>query len=351
MKKNKKTLYWSLTVVGLLIIGILIIKSAVNKEESLPVAKKYAVVVSTIQPKMEETQLTLPYLAITQNDKDVKLASKIPSRVNYIKSSGSKVKIGEVIARLDNTTIIGNLKSVEAQKKAMNKALSNLNATHKRTQELYEVKGASIEQLQMEESKIAELESKVETLNQKDNELKDMLTYAVIKSPVNGRISMTMVNKGDMAMPGHPVATLSAENGFFLLLRVPTDIKIYSVILNGKTYDAIPLNSTFNSLAQYKVYVDAENMTSGDRVEVDVVIYKGEAVKLPFDTILNRDGKSFVLIRENNIAVPKEIKIIQSGEDGAVVADNSLVGKELVVAKQDILLKLLSGNSLMVKED
>ena len=203
----------------------------------------------------------------------------------------------------------------------------------------------------MEESKIAELESKVETLNQKDNELKDMLTYAVIKSPVNGIISMTMVNKGDMAMPGHPVATLSAENGFFLLLRVPTDIKIYSVIMNGKTYDAIPLNSTFNSLAQYKVYVDAENMTSGDRVEVDVVIYKGNAVKLPFDAILNRDGKSFVLIRENNIAVPKEINIIQSGEDGAVVADNSLVGKELVVAKQDILLKLLSGNSLMVKED
>jgi len=351
MKKNKKTLYWSLIVAVLLIIGILIIKDAVKKEESLPVAKKYAVVVSTMQPIMEETQLTLPYLAITQNDKDVKLASKIPSRVNYIKSSGSKVKIGEIIARLDNTSIIGNIKSVEAQKKAMNKALANLNATHKRTLELYKVKGASVEQIQMEENKIAELESKVETLNQKDNELKDMLTYAVIKSPVNGRISMTMVNKGDMAMPGHPVATLSAENGFFLLLRVPTDIKIYSVIMNGKTYDAIPLNSTFNSLAQYKVYVDAENMTSGDRVEVDVVIYKGTAVKLPFDTILNRDGKSFVLIRENNVAVPKEINIIQSGEDGAVVADNSLVGKDLVVAKQDILLKLLSGNSLMVKED
>jgi len=348
---KKKTIYWIGAVILLIVVGVLLVRSAINNEEALPSAKKYAVVVSTMTPTMEETSLTLPYLAITQNDKDVKLASKIASRVDYIKSSGTKVKMGEVIARLDNTTIIGNIKSVEAQKKAISKALSNLNETHKRTLQLLEVKGASIEQSQMEESKIAELESKVETLNQKDNELKDMLTYAVIKSPVDGRISMTMVNKGDMAMPGHPVAALSAENGFFLLLRVPTDINVYSVIMNGKTYEAIPLNSTFNSLAQYKVYVDADNMTSGDRVEIDVVIYKGNAVKLPFDTILNRNGKSFVLLRENNRAVPKEVNIIQSGEDGAVVADNSLVGKELVVAKQDILLKLLSGNSLMIKED
>jgi len=347
---KKKTIYWTVAVILLFAIGILLIKSAVNKEEALPSAKKYAVVVSTISPQMEDVQLTLPYLAIIQNDKDVKLASKIASRVNYIKSSGSKVKKGDVIVELDNTSIKSNIQSVKSQVTALNTALNNLKSTHQRTLELLKVKGASIEQSQMEESKIAELESKVESMKQKLNELNDMLSYIVIKSPVKGRVSMTMVNKGDMAMPGHTVATLSAENGFYLLLRVPTSMEIYSVILNNKTYDAIPLNRTFNSLAEYKAYVDAENMTSGDRVEVEVIIYEGKGIKLPFDAILNRNGKSFVLIRKGNKAVVKEINIIQTGESGAVVNEKSLIGQEIVVAKQDILLKLLSGNSLMVKE-
>jgi len=347
---NKKTIYWTIAVLAVIIFGILLIKSAKKKEAAMPPAKKYAVVVSTTVPQIKDVQLSLPYLAITQNDKDVKLASKIAARVEYIKSSGSSVRQGEVIARLDKTAIESNLQSVRSQIKALNTALNNLKATHKRTLELLEVKGASIEQSQMEESKIAEMNSKVESMNQKINELKDMLSYAVIKSPVNGRISKTMVNKGDMAMPGHPVAIISAQNGFFLLLRMPSHIKVYSVNLNGKSFDAIPLNSTFRSLAEYKVYVDSKNMTSGDRVEVDVVIYKGRGIKLPFDAVLNRDGKNYVLIRDGNQAVAQEIHIVESGEHGIVVRDNSLAGKEIVVAKQDVLLKLLSGNRLMVKE-
>lgn len=347
---NKKTIFWTIASLAVIIIGILLVKSAKKREAAMPPAKKYAVVVSTITPEVKDVQLSLPYLAITQNDKDVKLASKIAARVEYIKSSGSTVRQGEVIARLDKTSIESNIQSVRAQIKALNTALNNLKATHKRTLQLLEVKGASIEQSQMEESKIAEMNSKVESMNQKVNELKDMLSYAVIKSPVTGRISKTMVNYGDMAMPGHPVAVINAENGFFLLLRMPSHIKAYSVNLDGKIYEAVPLNSTFRSLAEYKVYVDSKNMTSGDRVEVDVIIYKGRGIKLPFDAVLNRDGKSFVLIRKGDQAFAKEVHVVESGEHGLVVSDNSLVGKEIIVAKQDVLLKLLSGNRLIVKE-
>lgn len=350
MKRNKKVIYWTAAVILLLLIGIMLVKSAITKEAELPSAKQYAVVVSTIMPQMKEVSLTLPYLAMTQNDKDVKLASKIAARVNFVKSSGSKVKMGEVIAKLDVTSIEGNIKSVEAQLKALNKAFENLTATHNRTLELIKVKGASIEQSQMEESKMAEMESKIETMHQKTNELNDMLSYGIIKSPVNGRISKTMVNSGDMCMPGHPVATLSAVNGFYLLLRVPTDMNAYAIKLNNKVYPAIPLNSTFNSLAEYKVYVDSDNMTSGDRVEVDVIIFEGKGIKLPFDAILNRAGNNYVLVKDGNKASAKKINIIQTGEDGAVINGNALIGKEIVVAKQDILLKLLSGNTLMVKE-
>ena len=351
MKKNKKSLIWTIAILIIVIGGILIIKRAKKREAELPPARQYAIVVSTVKPEVKNVQLTLPYLALTKNDKDVKLASRISARINWIKASGSRVKAGEVIARLDNTNIQTSIKSVESQIKAQETVLKNLEATHKRTLELMKVEGASIEQSQAEESKIAALKSQVESLKQKLNDLNNALTYAIIKSPVTGRISKTLVNKGDMAIPGHPVAIISANNGFYLLLRVPTSLKVKGIKLNGKIYGAIPLHSTFNSLAEYKVYVDNMEMTTGNRVEINVIVYNGKGLELPFDAILNRNGKSYVLLREGNHAIAEAVHPVESGEQGMVISSTDLAGKELIVAKQDILLRLLGGTSLKVKEE
>ncbi len=350
MKKYKKTLIWTIVVVLIIIGGMLLVKSAKKREAELPPAKSYAIVVSVIKPEIQNIQLTLPSLALTQNDKDVKLASRVSGRVEWIKVSGSKVLKNEIIARIDNTSIQAGIKSVEAQIEAQETTLKNLEATHQRTLDLLKVEGASIEQSQMEESKIAGLKSKIESLKLKLNDLKNTLTYAIIRSPVNGVISKTMVNKGDMALPGRPVAGISAENGFYLMVRVPDNLKISGVLMDGKKYDAIPLNSTFNGLSEYKVYTGARNMTTGNRVEVDVIVFDGEAVKLPFDAVLNRNGKNYVLVVDGDRATPREINIIQSGENGIAVSNNDLAGEEIVVAKQDILLKLSSGVLLKVKE-
>ena len=348
---NKKSIIWTVVVILLIAGGVVAVKKAKKKDASAPVAKTYPVVVTTMKPQTGQVELTLPYLALTQNDNDVNLSTKIAGRVNFIKASGSHVKKGEVVARLDATTIQSNLSSVRAQLVAVTTALNNLQKTHQRTLELLQVEGASIEQSQMEESKLAEMTSKQEALKQKINELNNMLTYAVITAPVEGNISKTMVNKGNMAMPGHPVATIRSENGFFLLIRVPTDMKISGVVLNGKTFDVIALNSTFHGLAEYKAYVDPENMMTGDRLEVDVIVYNGNGIMLPFDAVLNRNGNSYVLVKEGDKAVAKEVNIIQTGEQGIVVSNNDIAGQDVVVAKQDILLKLLSGTSLKIRED
>lgn len=351
MKKNKKAIIWTVVILLVVVLGILKIKSTQKKEAALPSAKQYAIVVSTMNPQQKDVMLTLPYLALTKNDKDVMLASRISARVDWIKASGSRIKRGEVIARLDTQDIIANLNSVKSQIDAQKIALANLEATHQRTLDLLKVQGASIEQSQAEESKIAALKSGIESLRQKTNDLNNTLTYAIIKSPVDGRISKTMVNKGDVALPGHPVAALSASNGFYLLLRVPTDLNVYGITMNDKVYDAVPLHSTFNSLAEYKVYVDNDEMTTGNRLEVDVIIYKGQGIELPFDAVLNQNGKSYVMVKKGDKAVPELINTVQSGQQGLVVNNPDLIEKKLVVAKPDILLRLLGGTSLKVKED
>lgn len=349
MKRN--TIIWIIVVVVILAGGILAIKKAQKRDAEAPVAKNYSMVVTTFKPELKEVTLTLPYLALVQNDDDVILASKIAARIESLKPSGTTVSKGQVIARLDPTTVQSGIESIKAQIAAANTGLKNLQATHKRTLELLAAKGASIEQSEMEESRIAETESKIEALTQQLNDVNNNLSYATLKAPASGIISKTMLNAGDMAMPGMPIAIISAKSGSYLKLSVPADLKVFGVQLNSVRYDAVPLNSTFNSLAEYKVVDKDLSLMTGERVEVNVEVFNGTAILLPFDAVLNRNGKSYVFVKDGDKAIPTEVNIIQSGENGSVVSNNELAGKEVVVEKQDVLLKLLSGVSLQTRED
>lgn len=348
---KKKTIIWIIVIIVILALGIMVVKRAEKRDAETPIAKTYSMVVTTIKPELKEVTLTLPYLALVQNDEDVTLSSKIAARIESLKSSGTSVSKGQVIVRLDNTSVESGVQSIKSQIVAANTGLKNLQSTHKRTLELLAVKGASIEQSEMEESRIAETESKIEALTQQLDDFNNNLWYATLKAPASGIISKTMLNVGDMAMPGMPIAIISSKGGSFLKLSVPTDLKVFGVQMNGISYETMPLNSTFNSLAEYKVMNKDLALMTGERVEVDVKVFNGQAVKLPFDAILNRNSKSYVFIKDNNKAIPTEVNIIQSGEDGVVVSNNELAGKEIVVEKQDVLLKLLTGVSLKTKEE
>jgi len=336
-------------VVALVVGGVKAIKKARAKDASTPQAKIYPIVVSQLSPKIEEVELTLPYLAEVANDKDVKLSSRIAARIVSIKPSGSSVKKGEVVVKLDTTSIKGSLVSVQEQLQAANVSLQNIEATHKRTVELLKVQGASIEESQKEMGMIANTQAQIASLKQKEIELRNNLSYATIISPVNGVIAKTFSNRGALSAPGKPLVAISSKNGFYLMVRVPSELTMRGVKFHAKEYSATALGSTFHGLSEYKVYTGNAKLISGDRVEVNVIVFKAKATLLPFDALLDRDGKSYVLVIDANKATPKEVHIVQSAEQGVVIAEN-LEGKNIVVAKPDILLRLSSGYALKVKE-
>jgi len=329
--------------------GIKAIQIAKAKDASTPKAKIYPIVVSAMTPKIQRVKLTLPFLAVVDNDKDVKLAPRIAARIISIKRSGTSVKVGEVIARLDTTNIQSSLVSVKEQIEAANVSIKNFQATHKRTLELLKVQGASIEESQKESTLIANAIAQKAGLIQKEIELKNNLSYATITAPVDGVIAKTYDNSGATSMPGKPLIAISSKNGFYLMVRVPRNLPIKGVEFEGKIYPATALGSTYHGLAEYKIYTGSHNLTSGDRVEVNVVTLHDNAILLPFDALLNRNGKSFVLEIEGKKAFAKEVHIVQSAQQGVVIQE-VLKDKKIVVAKPDILLKLTSGYALKVKE-
>lgn len=335
IKKIVKTLLIVLVIAAIVVGGMKVIQAKRAKEAQAPVAKVYPIVVKTVNATPSKVQLTLPYLAQVENDENVMLSSRMPARVLMIKNSGEKVQKGDLLVKLDTDELTANIDSVKV-------SLSNLRKTYKRTQALYRVKGASIEQLQKEESGIATLQAKLRTLE-------SQLSYATLVSPVSGVITKTFVSNGSIAMPGKPLLNISATKGFSMIVRLPDTINPKSIIFQQKQYLIHPLGSTFQGLNEYKAYVDASGLTVGETVDIRVVVFEGEATKLPFDAILDRNGKSYVLVVKKDKAVPKEVYIIQKGEEGVVIKE-TLQKEKIVVAKPDILLKLLTGIAVKVKE-
>ncbi len=345
-------------VLVLVIIIALIVLVKIRKKEiaSLNPPKIYPVVVKTMKPKVSSFYLSMSGLGLVESSVDFNVTTKLAARVLYVKPIGSRVKEGDIVAKLDSSSTKAkidsansSLNSLYSKLSSVKLSLKNMILTHKRTKELLSVKGASIEQYQKEEDIISSLKSSIDAINSQIKSiksdivsLKTLLSYTVIKSPVNGVVSKKFSNVGDVAMPGKPICSISANGGKYILLRLPDDVKPKGLIFNGRFYDVVALNNTFNGLNEYKADVNT-TLNTNTRVKVSIVVFKGKAVKLPFNAMLSDNGKNYVFIVNKDKAVKKSVKVISIGESGIAVEGRGLIGKEIVLTKPDIFIKLLGG--------
>ncbi len=348
-------------VAALVLAGKKVIHNKKAALAKIPTAKVYGIVAPTQVARQSVIQLTVPYLAEVQSDSDVEIASKVTSRVEMIVSSGTRVKRGEVIVRLDAAELLAKKKAlqlkiaeVKDQIRAKNAELKNLKRVHEHTGELlasqviprdkYDTEAANIESLQ---ATIAGMRKRVAALEQNIREIEDSLTYTRIKAPMDGVVSKTYVAQGGMAGGGKPLLSLSGGDSKRLVVRVPDDVKPKALLMKGAEQPCplLPLNSTFNGLDEYSCQMRTD-LAAGNRVEVRLLVFSGEGILLPFNAVLEINGKQDVLVVQGDKATPKSVQVKAEGSQGLVVQGLE-VGDEYVVAKPDILLKLLTGVSIV----
>ncbi len=364
MKKILKILLFVIVVIGLIGGAVKLVKKRKAQEAAMPPAKEYAVIVKAITPKLSQTTLTIPYLALVKNENDYTLSSKFAAKILDIKAEGSSIKKGDVVVRLDTTPLQTKIAATKAQIEGAQEALAsskfilnNLYKIHARTKALLKVKGASREQYEKEANQIAQtkanianLDAKLASLQESLKELQNELSYAVIKAKGDGTVSRRFANVGDLAMPGKPLVKIAAKKGSYLVVRVPNDQHPSHLLYKGKEYPLLELQGTFNTLKEYRTPVIEDNLVTGQRVDVNIVLFKKRGIFLPVDAILNKDGKNFIFAVQKNRAKPIEVTIVASGEDGVVVQSKErILGRRIIVAKPDILLRLLSGIAIKVQ--
>jgi len=348
-----------LIAIALVIGAIKLVKLRKSEEAKMHSALVYPLIVKTYTPQKKEVTLTLPYLAEVKNSKDTIINSKFAGKILFIKNLGDEVKKGEIVAKIDNSDLKAKLKEIDSQINslknkinAQNVNLKNLLATHARTKKLLDVKMASLEQYQSEESKIATLKAQIKAdknslkaLYANKKSILNNLTYTVLKSPIEGTISAKMLNKGDNAFPGKPILKVSSKKGNYLFLILPK--KREEIIYKNKTYHLIPLNATFEGVKAYKANVNDPSLINGEKVNVNVVEYKGKSVTLPYNAILSINSKNYVFIPKNGSVEIKEVHILAQGKNVAAIKED--INSPVITAQPDILLKIKAGHPIKIK--
>jgi hypothetical protein len=350
----------TIILILLLVVGAVVaVKKKMAANAATPALSSYDLSVKIFTPKEENVTLTAPVLALVKNDHDATLSAKFPASVLFIAPAGTAVKKGDVIVRLDDRDLVAKksalssaLSAAKDEEKAKEFSLSNEVQAHKRTLELLNVKGASIEQSQSEESRISLLKadllgvkSKQAQIESDTQALNAQLSYTTLRSPVDGVVGETFAAVGDVASVGKPLASVRANNGAYLLVRLALGTSAKALMFENHRAPLRFLQNS-NGVDEYRADIPL-TLASGARVEAKIVTFEGRGIFLPREALLFKESKAYVLVVNGHSTKAVEVSIIAKGDEGYVVSGAPL--EKIAVAKSDILLKLLSGASLAIK--
>jgi len=344
-----------LIVIGLVLGAVKLVKKRKAEDANTKTATIYPIKVKVIIPKTGEIKTTLKYLAIVKNSKEVTINSKFAGKIKCIAPLGSKVKKGDVIVNIDETALKTALKEVNSNmtsiKKMINADKVNIFAlkdTLYRTRKLLNVKMASVEELENQKAKLANLEAKLtadkeklKILKDKKDNIENDLTYTTITSPVDGIVSAKFLNKGDNTFPGKAILKIASNEGNYLYIPLPKPYK--EVIYKGKTYPLIPLHTTFNGIPVYKADVNNPNLITGEKVDIKVVTFDGEGSLIPFDSLLSINGQNYIFDINGH---PVKADVLATGSEGVVISNNV---NSVIEANPDILLKIKAGHPITIE--
>ncbi|WP_303702162.1 efflux RND transporter periplasmic adaptor subunit [Flexistipes sinusarabici] len=351
---------------------MLLKKRKAQMAEAKPPATR-PIVVHSFTLRKDKVLLTLPYIATVRSDAGAVINTKIAGKIEKLPvQTGERVKEGDLLVEIDSDDLKSKIDGLQEEKqsvkweiqsaksvlRAKRTALENLKNKHARTAELLKVEGASIEEYESEETSIAALNSEIETQKNKINtlrnkikilgsnidEVKAALKYTKVYAPVSGTVSAKYASEGENIMAGRKILDITGNDKKYLEIRLPSNKTAKDIKVNGEFYNIKELNDTDASgTLRYKTsYIKKLKASPGEILPVEIVIYRGNNKLLPYNAVLDKDSDKFVFIYSNGSVKPRCIDVVHSGVQG-IIADNLSDVKQVITAKPDILLRVLSG--------
>jgi RND family efflux transporter MFP subunit len=282
-----RILKWSVAVAGLVLMiawtggvfhpKVQAAKLAYRPGKPLPdKAKTYTVHLKKIAPRID-------VVGTVASEENVHLSARISAYVSKVNvSAGTAVKKGQVLIELDSRDIDEKVAAAEVN-------LKQTQTEYQRTLNLYKKNAATEQSLTAAESMFNSAKAQLA-------EVKVMLTYTKIRSPINGIVTDRRVEVGDLANPGQTL--LSVYDPINMRIEVPVPVRLIEKLSLNQEVD-INLdrpNRPFKGRV-VEIVSEIDPLSRTQKVKVHIDNRKGDILPGTFGRVwVREDSKPAILI-------------------------------------------------------
>jgi len=334
-----------INLVGMILLALVVGLTSCNKQKKA----ETAVVAETPNVRLEttaekEVEQSYELTATVQPDAKNSIAPSAPGRIRQILVEvGTPVSKGQKLVQMD----VANLSNLETQ-------IENVKRSYKRIQELFNVGGAS--QQDLDNIKVQ--------LDQAQTNLKNMTENTFLLSPISGVVTARNYDDGDMYSGQLPVLTIMNINPVKVLINVSESyysqvktgmsIDVSFDVLNGQNFKG-RVNLIYPTIdertrtfpVEIKLNNNNNKIRPGMFARVNMEFGKAKRVVVSDKAIVKQagSGAKFVYIYNDGKVQYKQVEIGRRVDADYEVLSGLSADEQVVVAGQS---KLVDGTSVNV---
>lgn len=261
---------------------------------------------ATIAVQLETVPSRVEVVGTTASEEKINLSARIPAYVGEIfASAGDRVKKDQVLVKLDDRDIRQQLAGAEAQ-------LHQAQTEYDRAKQLFEREATTQQALTAAESMLAGARAQVE-------QVKVMLTYAQVASPIDGIVTERRIEAGDLANPG--MLLLAVYDPLRMRIEAPVPVRLIDHLALGQAVEVAlerPARVFQGKVSEIVSEVDAASRTQLVKVRLDGV--EGDVLPGTFGRLwVDAGPREAVFVPASAVVRIGQLAFVQAVRDGRAV--------------------------------
>ncbi len=336
-------------LVGVMILGVLLLQSCGSSskkagkinpaQDTFSSDKNNIISVRVMTVKLENSEVERLYSSVLTAQKKVVLKARSQGEITSIavKDIGDMINENEILAEIDSRV-------AKAQYDQSKVGLDNARLFYQRTNDLYQKKLASKQQIEDADLRLKSAEAgyKLAAI-QKEN--------SQVKAVFDGYISGKYVESGDVVMPGTPLFEIIYLDKLEAIINVaPNDIYSLSksapikIHVENISYDIpgriINISAQANSFTKnFPVIIEVNNLQHRLKAEMLADVFVGmramrNVIMVPIEAIIIDEGQEYAYVVVNKIAKKIIVKTGDSVGDKLLIKSGLKFNDQLIIVGQ-----------------
>lgn len=334
----KKHIKLIVGILGLAIViawsgGFLAKKTQPDKLESQP-GLALPADAQTVEVKAETAPVRVEVVGTTASEEKINLSARIPAYVGEIfASAGDRVKKGQKLIALDDRDIRQKLAAAEAQ-------FGQAKTEYERAKQLFEKQATTDQALTAAESMFNAAKAQVE-------EVKVMLTYAQVESPIDGIVTERRIQTGDLANPG--MLLLAVYDPLRMRLEAPVPVRLIDRLALGQEVEVSlerPARLLRGQVSEIVSEVDSASRTQLVKVHLEGI--EGDVLPGTFGRLwVAAEPREALFVPVSAVVQIGQLAFVQVAQDGRAIRRLVKTGP-VRDGRVEILSGLRAGESVVV---